>query len=90
MRNQLIMLSLALCLGTTTAWASPITLFATKEPPLSHDPALKGSNLTPLVYGLQWFAEQQAIRSRLLFPREMMEADVPIGPYWVQEGANSL
>lgn len=90
MRNRLALLGLALCLGTTTAWASPVTLFITKQPTLIHDPDLKGTNLSPLVSGMQWFAEQQAIRTRLLFPKEMMEADVPIGPQWVQEGANSL
>ena len=91
MRNRLALLSLALWLGMTATWASPVSTFHLKESPLLRDPAMRGENLSSILLGMQWFAEQQAIRSQLLFPREMLEADVPIiGPRWTPQGANGL
>lgn len=52
---------------------------------------MRGENLSSILQGMQWFAEQQALRSQLLFPKELLEADVPaIGPGWIPEGANGL
>lgn len=91
MRNQFMILGLglALCAGMSSTWAAPITEFKTREPNLLRDPVMSNDQLPPIILGLQWFAEQQAIRSRLLFPKETLEADAPvIGPRWMPEGAN--
>ncbi|WP_373531706.1 hypothetical protein [Vampirovibrio sp.] len=93
MRNPLTLLSLALCLGiATTSWAAPLKSYHLKEGSLLRDPAMQGENLSPILLGMQWFAEQQALRSQMLFPREVLEADVPmIGPRWVpNKGSNGL
>lgn len=91
MRTQLTLLSLALCLGMTSSWATPVHSFHLKEAPLLRDPIMQGENLSPILLGMQWFAEQQALRSQILFPREVLEADVPmIGPRWIPEERNGL
>lgn len=83
-------LGLLLCAGMSSSWSAPITEFKTREPKLLRDPVMRNDQLPPIILGLQWFAEQQAIRSQLLFPRETLEADAPlIGPRWTPEGANS-
>jgi hypothetical protein len=91
MRNQLKLVNLALSLQMACSWAAPVHSFHLKESPLLRDPASQGENLSPLLLGMLWFAEQQALRSQILFPREVLEADVPlIGPRWIPEGRNGL
>ncbi len=83
MRYTLTILSVSLLLGLGNAgWAAPVWHYAQAEPTLQVDPDIKAEQLAPILLGMQWFAEQQAIRSHILFPKEMLEADVPIGPRW--------
>ena len=90
LRNRLALLSLALCLGVSSVWAAPITAFKTREPELLRDPVLRNDHLPAILSGLQWFAEQEALRSRILFPPDLIEADVPIGPHRPPQGAQGL
>jgi hypothetical protein len=52
--------------------------FQFKEPVLLHDPARQPENLAEILWNLHCLAEQQAIRSRIFFPREILETDVPL------------
>lgn len=67
------------CAGLVpAALAAPVHQFYLKESVLLEDPDREVDHLGPIVWSLQWLAEQEAIRSRLLFPREVMETDVPL------------
>lgn len=52
--------------------------FQLREPVLLQDPARKPENLAEILWRLHRLAEQQVLRSRLLFPRELIETDVPL------------
>ncbi len=42
------------------------------------DPAREPENLAEILWNMHWLAEQRAFRSRMLFPREILETDVPL------------
>ncbi|WP_303674258.1 hypothetical protein [Vampirovibrio chlorellavorus] len=60
------------------AGAVAVDKFQLREPVLLQDPARKPENLAEILWRLHSLAEQQALRSRMLFPREILETDVPL------------
>lgn len=80
MRNGLSLLCIcALLIGCVSpAGAVSVQKFQLKESILLHDPAREPEALAEILWNLHCLAEQQAFRSRIFFPREILETDVPL------------